>query len=236
LSGTAIEWKRRLVEGLVILVSILLAFGIDAWWDERRENHAAHRQVDRVLAELETNAEILGMHIQWMEAATAASVDFLALCGPDPEAVSSQAIGHLFDGTFGVPTLSVSRNAAQRFLASGLLAEGEWASIRQVLAKLLSRWQEEERDSLELRQYRVPMMERTGQLIPALNTSLQHPVMSRYQISKFPFDSKALLSDMEFEGHLASYAIRLELNLRDLAALLDLHKELIDNIKATRGP
>ena len=28
---------RMLVEALLIVVSILLAFGIDAWWEERRE-------------------------------------------------------------------------------------------------------------------------------------------------------------------------------------------------------
>jgi hypothetical protein len=32
-----IPWKRIAVEGAVIVVSILLAFAIDAWWDERKE-------------------------------------------------------------------------------------------------------------------------------------------------------------------------------------------------------
>jgi hypothetical protein len=32
-----IPWKRIALEGAVIVVSILLAFAIDAWWDERNE-------------------------------------------------------------------------------------------------------------------------------------------------------------------------------------------------------
>lgn len=32
-----IPWARILAEGVVIVVSILLAFGIDAWWDGRRD-------------------------------------------------------------------------------------------------------------------------------------------------------------------------------------------------------
>ena len=32
-----IQWKRIALEGIVIVVSILLAFAIDAWWDERNE-------------------------------------------------------------------------------------------------------------------------------------------------------------------------------------------------------
>lgn len=34
-----IPWKRLIVEGAAIVVSILLAFGIDAWWDERNDLH-----------------------------------------------------------------------------------------------------------------------------------------------------------------------------------------------------
>ena len=33
----AINWKRIAVEAAAIVVSILLAFAIDAWWDDRRE-------------------------------------------------------------------------------------------------------------------------------------------------------------------------------------------------------
>jgi len=39
-----IPWKRISVEGLAIVVSILLAFWIDAWWDDRQE-----RKVERTI-------------------------------------------------------------------------------------------------------------------------------------------------------------------------------------------
>ena len=32
-----IPWKRLAVEAAAIVVSILLAFGIDAWWDARND-------------------------------------------------------------------------------------------------------------------------------------------------------------------------------------------------------
>jgi hypothetical protein len=37
----SIPWLRVLIEGVVIVGSILLAFGIDAWWNERQETEAA---------------------------------------------------------------------------------------------------------------------------------------------------------------------------------------------------
>jgi len=36
-SHRKIPWPRVLVEGAVIVGSILLAFGIEAWWDDRGE-------------------------------------------------------------------------------------------------------------------------------------------------------------------------------------------------------
>ena len=34
-----IPWSRVLAEGAIIVVSILLAFAIDAWWDSRKDRH-----------------------------------------------------------------------------------------------------------------------------------------------------------------------------------------------------
>ncbi len=46
-----VPWLRVLVEGVVIVGSILLAFGIDAWWKGREE-----RRAERLLALLEVAA------------------------------------------------------------------------------------------------------------------------------------------------------------------------------------
>lgn len=43
-SSRQIPWARILVEGVVVVISILLAFGIDAWWDQRQG-----RDAERVL-------------------------------------------------------------------------------------------------------------------------------------------------------------------------------------------
>ncbi len=32
-----IQWKRTAVEGVAIVISILLAFWIDTWWEDRME-------------------------------------------------------------------------------------------------------------------------------------------------------------------------------------------------------
>lgn len=50
---------RFLVDGMVIVASILLAFGIDRWWDAREDARAEQDYVERISADLrETRANI----------------------------------------------------------------------------------------------------------------------------------------------------------------------------------
>jgi hypothetical protein len=51
MSRPPIAWPRMFVEGVVIVVSIFLAFAIDAWWDDRQQAEEARLQVERVVSE-----------------------------------------------------------------------------------------------------------------------------------------------------------------------------------------
>ena len=55
----SLPWTRILAEGAVIVVSILLGLGLDAWWDDRQATSNARRELAGVAAELaEMKAEI----------------------------------------------------------------------------------------------------------------------------------------------------------------------------------
>lgn len=65
-------WKGRLTEGLVIVVSILLAFGIDAWWDESREQRETRELVEALepelsdmLAQIELVGDSADLRTEW---------------------------------------------------------------------------------------------------------------------------------------------------------------------------
>ncbi len=49
------QWLRIGVDGIVIVVSILLAFGIDAWWDGRRDLEKAQNYAAALLEDAQTN-------------------------------------------------------------------------------------------------------------------------------------------------------------------------------------
>ncbi len=54
-----VPWLRVFVEGAVIVGSILLAFGIDAWWEERQERKEERVALEALRQEFVNNIEVL---------------------------------------------------------------------------------------------------------------------------------------------------------------------------------
>ena len=138
MSRPPIMWSRLFIEGFVIVVSILLAFAIDAWWDERQEAQEAVLQIDRVIAELDANVFLLDRQIEDLDRTTGAAQRFLSIFGPNPDPVEKPEIGALFNELFSSGTIALNRDASQTFLASGLLTKAGWVELRHELSTLLS--------------------------------------------------------------------------------------------------
>lgn len=59
-----IQWKRLSVEAAAIVTSILLAFAIDAWWENRLERIEELRILDTLRAEFLSNVESIPSYIE----------------------------------------------------------------------------------------------------------------------------------------------------------------------------
>jgi len=84
-----IRWSRILAEGAAIVVSILLAFSIDAWWDVRQASADEAAVVETLLAEIQVAIDQLDHAIalhrgvmdaaeQWERASSSTPLDSLA--------------------------------------------------------------------------------------------------------------------------------------------------------------
>jgi hypothetical protein len=62
-STNNIQWKRIFAEGTTIVVSILLAFAIQAWWEDRQEREDERVILLSILEELTTVEE----YIPWLD-------------------------------------------------------------------------------------------------------------------------------------------------------------------------
>lgn len=106
-----IAWKRLAIEAPVIVVSILLAFAIEAWWDERGDRVAEQVLLERLQSDFTEISSALQVVEDEHREASDACVYFLSL-----------AIGDAVPGT-----AEVDRKVAVVFLASRTFNPGSGA-------------------------------------------------------------------------------------------------------------
>ena len=128
-----ISWPRVFVEALVIVGSILLALGLEAWWTGAEARREARRALESVLAELgEARVEIErvgGLHGQLLSATTALALR-LATVAPDQTVVVTDTLlaGLLITSTTDAPSALI-----EAFISSGGLDEVENEELRRQL-------------------------------------------------------------------------------------------------------
>jgi hypothetical protein len=76
---------RAVGEGLVILLSILLAFGIDAWWDERGVRLEVQRELQNVAGELGANRERITQSLAFLDRISEGTTDLLGRLDARPD-------------------------------------------------------------------------------------------------------------------------------------------------------
>ncbi len=200
------------LEGGVIVLSILLAFAIDAWWSQRKDNIEGIEQLRRVSAELQLNSEMVSSKIEGLQIAINAASEFLSWMGPQPRALDTEAVTRQLDVLTGIGTFSLVRRAANDYLAAGGRNKSGDVSIRESLSEWYFHSDRLENQYQILRTEHWTFIDYLNRIptAPALKIAKANPVMKRHPDSQFPFDPSALLTDPVLENLLATYLIRLE--------------------------
>ena len=127
--------KRLAVEGVVIVSSILLAFGIEAWWDGSRERAEEQQLLTVLERDMERNRSDLERVLSTNERTTEAMRRFMALTpealaglsadSADSLLVDLAALGAFtpFDGALKSDDLSIIRDVPTR------TALGSWLGL-----------------------------------------------------------------------------------------------------------
>jgi len=124
----------------VIVLSILLAFVIDAWWNEAKLAEEVNQDLGNVAQELEGNLEQLLFQLDLTErmvAGSTAMADAMELESANDALRLPDTLVWL--GTSTGPSLSASSGALDALIASGRLAAIEDPFVRLKLAGLPSR-------------------------------------------------------------------------------------------------
>ncbi len=142
-----IQWKRITVEGATIVVSILLAFGIEAWWQDRNEAVLEQRLLTALLAEFEQNGDLLREAREVYERRYMRAVRILEYMEQEPDEIDEAEFERLVRGIISNRTFHLESGAHDGLLASGELSLIHDETLRNRLAawpSYVAEWSEEE--------------------------------------------------------------------------------------------
>ena len=229
-----LSWKRMALEGVVIVLSILLAFAIDAWWGERKDQVENIGQLGRVAAELELNSEMIRSKVETLQEARDAASLFLSWMGPEPEEREPDEVLKALDVLSDIGMFSLVRRATDDYLAASRGSTAEDIHIRQSLSEWYFYGDVLENQYKLLRTEHWTLTDFLSRIpgAPALRLVKANPVMAPHPDSKFPFDQSVLLTDPVVESLLANYLIRLEFVLVQAAAQQERQNTLLASINA----
>lgn len=125
------------LEGLVVVASILVAFALDAWWDDRQLQQETVEDLVIVEYELAENLRLVQLTIDIMQRVVAESDTLVAELATKPESTIVEIKDtDLFWAVFINPTLDPSLGGTDAWIEAGRLAGLDSAELRQRLASM----------------------------------------------------------------------------------------------------
>jgi len=217
---------RRLGEGVMILLSILLAFGIDAWWAEREALSEVSDYLTAVSSEMSTSLDILRADSARLARARQAQARVLSLTGPTPIPIDGDTLALLVGAAFdGVPS-TLTTGALDSFLGSEAFSRVPDVRLQTDLANWKGSYESLRGQSVVFQQGRTAMIEVLGGTLPLLDAA--HLVSPSLPRSSFPLNATAALRDPRLEGLMANLAALSARLGGDLDRLIALSHELLE--------
>ena len=134
-----IQWKRIVVEAAAIVGSILLAFAIDAWWDDRQDRAEEQRIFVGLKSEIEENLRLIEIELSYRNAVVDSILKLYEASATPPSLEPDVLDGLIGDLTWW-QNIKYSRGAIDGLLQSGGLSLVENEDLRRDLASMPSRY------------------------------------------------------------------------------------------------
>ncbi len=134
-----IPWLRVFVEGVVIVGSILLAFGIEAWWDDHQDRAEEQRIFVGLKSEFEQNLGLIEIELSYRNAVINSILKIFD-ASVAPSSLEPEGLDDLIGDVTWWQNITYSRGAIDGLLQSGGLSLIENEELRRVLASMPSRY------------------------------------------------------------------------------------------------
>jgi hypothetical protein len=171
--------RGRVTESLVIVVSILIAFFLDAWWERQVERRDLLDDLVNVSQEIEPNLSALDLHLLFQRTASASILELATRSDevgakdlievPDTIVLSAMVF---------VPSYDPSTGAVDALIASGQLSQLENDDLKRILTEFRTEVEDIREDELGARaiahEYLLPLFWDDDGLTPALGRSNEY--------------------------------------------------------------
>lgn len=130
-----IPWLRIVAESIAIVMSILLAFAIDAWWTNLKSRQDVEENLSALIVELESNLKLIDRELSYRQAVIA-SIESLNTTIADQRTLSPDEIDRLLGDMTWLGKSEFSTGALEAVLQTGVFASIADAELRRLLAAL----------------------------------------------------------------------------------------------------
>ena len=146
----SIPWPRILAEGFAIVVSILLAFGIQAWWERRQEQELRLATLEGLLVDFEGSRDYRASIIAANQGYLDRQRLLIASLAGGSEGSQVLIPDSLLLSSLMYPTYNPPRASVEMALAGGRLTTLEDQTLRGLLAEWLQNLDDTVEDELRV--------------------------------------------------------------------------------------
>ena len=133
-----IPWRRTAVEGAAIVASILLAFAIDAWWNERQDRAEEKELMLSLHVEFEANRDEVAAVIAFHNRVTQSVVMLMQLKQDEIFALPAKAVEDFVSSLGNPRTFDAVRGSVDALINSGKLGILRDHELREALTTFVN--------------------------------------------------------------------------------------------------
>ena len=129
-----IQWKRVGIEATAVVASILIAFSIDAWWDDLQEQRRAHSTVKSLQAGFSSSLNLIDANLIEVQASLVTVQRFLKM---NPEGAAAIPPGErysILDAIWRPRTLDLNNHLLVAILESEGLETLDSSELQEAIA------------------------------------------------------------------------------------------------------
>ena len=227
-------WRDALRDIVIVVLSILIAFGLDAWWDHRSDRRDERESLEAVSHELTTALFLLDESGRSHQRVLDAATRLLAAVRSGP-AQRSDLENDIAD-LLGVETFDPPTGSVEALLASGQIGLVRDDSIRTMLAAYpvwFADYAEEE--SLAREHHENHLFPYLRGRISLRNVAVGDSLLPGVPPSELATNSAGLLTSLEFENLVTERAVNMRTVLKEAETLTTRIRALIESIESELG-